>query len=159
MTPPSKPSTTPDTAPLSEADFTAMFDELRQWGSGQTVDERGALATITPETVRRALSTAQTGETISLARPIGRMSGPVRMGDSAEIKTSKPNAHKDVISLDYHTPAVSHIDAVCHIGYRDELFGGVASKDAFSLLGSNWAAVTAMQPVSANKSRTGTRSR
>ena len=47
--------------------------------------------------------------------------------------------------MDYHTPAVSHIDAVRHIGYRDELFGGVASKDAFSLLGSNWAAVTAMQ--------------
>jgi kynurenine formamidase len=123
-----------------------MFNDLRQWGSGQTVDESGAVTNVTPEIARRALSTARTGQSVSLARPIGRMSEHIRMGGADKNAISEPSGHKDVISLDYHTTAVSHIDAVCHIGYGGELYGGVDLDQAFSPeLGSNWGAVTAMQ--------------
>ena len=58
------------------------------------------------------------------------------------VEPPEPSAHKDFLGFDYHGKAVSHLDALCHIGYRGELFGGVASAAAFSSLGSQWAAVT-----------------
>ncbi|HST80263.1 MAG TPA: cyclase family protein [Kineosporiaceae bacterium] len=136
---------------LSEAEFSELFDRLRTWTPGQPVDERGALANITSATVQHALSLPQAGETISLALPIN--SRPAvdngkpalhHMVDLGDYEAPEPSAHKDFIGLDYHGKAVTHLDAVCHIGYRAELFGGVSSVEAFSSQGSGWAAVTTM---------------
>jgi kynurenine formamidase len=136
---------------LSETEFSELFDRLRSWAPGQDVDERGALANITSETVRHALSLPETGETISLSLPINRRPAvdngkPAlhHMVDLGDDEAPEPSAHKDFIGLDYHGKAVTHLDAVCHIGYRGELFGGKSSPEVFSSQGSEWAAVTTM---------------
>ncbi len=64
------------------------------------------------------------------------------MVDLGDVEAPEPSAHKDFIGVDYHGKAMTHLDAICHIGYRGQLFGGVASRGAFSSLGSSWAAVT-----------------
>ncbi len=136
---------------LTETEFSELFDQLRTWAPGQRVNERGALANITSATVRHALSLPQAGETVSLALPIN--SRPAvdngkpalhHMVDLGDNEAPEPSAHKDFIGLDYHGKAITHLDAVCHIGYRSELFGGVSSTEAFSSQGSEWAAVTTM---------------
>ena len=66
------------------------------------------------------------------------------MVDLGDFEEPEPSGHKDFIGLDYHGKAVSHLDALCHIGYRGQLFGGVASRDVFSSRGSTWAAVTTL---------------
>lgn len=133
---------------LTRAEFDDLFDELRSWRPGAPADERGTVAALTPEVVRAALATPRTGQTISLALPINRTSGPDNarpalhhMVDLGDVEAPEPSAHKDFLGLDYHGKAVTHLDAVCHIAYRDELYGGVPTAAAFTSLGSTWAAV------------------
>lgn len=131
---------------VTELEFSALFDRLRRWHPG---DDLGALVEITPATTRTALQIPRTGQTISLALPINRAPGPDNprpalhhMVDLGDVEAPEPSAHKDFIGLDYHGKAVTHLDAVCHIAYRGELFGGISADAAFSALGSSWAAVT-----------------
>lgn len=137
---------------LTLAQFNELFDGMRRWSAGQEADERGAVATITAQTVQHALTIPQRGETISLALPINRTPAPDNtkpalhhMVDLGDVEQPEPSAHKDFLGLDYHGKAVSHLDAICHIAYRSELFGGVASADSFTSIGSTWAAVTTMR--------------
>jgi kynurenine formamidase len=150
-TPPAAVQASMNGPQLSEAEFSALFDRLRSWTPGTRTDERGAIATLTSDSVKKALSVPVAGETISLALPINRRPEPDNgrpalhhMVDLGDVEAPEPSAHKDFIGLDYHGKAVTHLDAVCHIGYRSELFGGVPSSEAFSALGSEWAAVTTM---------------
>src|SRR3954468_13637057 len=133
---------------LSEAEFAAVFESLRGWTAGIAPDERGTMAAITPEMTRTALAVPRLGQQVSLALPINRTTGPDNarpalhhMVDLGDVEAPEPTAHKDFIGLDYHGKAVTHLDAICHIAYRGELYGGVATDTAFSSLGSSWAAV------------------
>jgi hypothetical protein len=133
---------------LSEAEFAALFESLRGWTAGTAPDERGTMAAITPEMTRTALAVPRLGRQVSLALPINRTTGPDNarpalhhMVDLGDVEAPEPTAHKDFIGLDYHGKAVTHLDAICHIAYRGELYGGVATDTAFSSLGSSWAAV------------------
>ncbi|MGN6333824.1 MAG: cyclase family protein [Motilibacteraceae bacterium] len=154
----STPGTTSDLRngpPLTRAEFDEIYDRLRRWGApaqeSGSVDQRGARAGLGPEQVLAALSVPRTGRTVSLALPLNRTAGPDNarpalhhMVDLGDVEAPEPSAHKDFIGLDYHGKAVSHLDALCHIGYRGELYGGVPSREVFSSVGSTWAAVTTL---------------
>ena len=141
----------PDNGPaLTKDEFEAEFRRLRRW-SGPDTDERGTLAGLTDRHRLNALAAARTGRAVSLAMPINRDSGPDNskpalhhMVDLGDVEAPEPSAHKDFIGVDYHGKATTHLDAVCHIGYGGQLFGGVSSRDVFSSQGSSWAAVTTM---------------
>jgi kynurenine formamidase len=142
-------STPSNGPPLDRAEFDALFDRLRRWVPGRPTDERGTFAAVTPDLVLKALTTPRSGRSVSLALPINRTSGPDNarpalhhMVDMGDVEEPEPSAHKDFLGLDYHGKAVTHLDALCHIGYRGELYGGITSAAAFSSLGSDWAAVT-----------------
>jgi kynurenine formamidase len=135
---------------LTQAEFRTEFHRLRRW-SGSDTDQRGTLSGLTDQHRLAALAQARTGRAIGLAMPINRYSGPDNskpalhhMVDLGDVEAPEPTAHKDFIGLDYHGKATTHLDALCHIGYEGELFGGVKSGDAISSLGSSWAAVTNM---------------
>ena len=137
---------------LRETDFAAVFDTLRRWQDGVEPDQRGTLADVTPEMVQAALRVPRLGRQVSLALPINRTAGPDNarpalhhMVDLGDVEEPEPSAHKDFIGLDYHGKAVTHLDAICHIGYRGELYGGVAAAAAFSSRGSTWATVEALE--------------
>ena len=149
---PDEPADGMDNGPaLSGEEFDTLFDRLRRWGNGAKPDQRGALAGLDDAQRLRALATVRTGTSIGLAHPIDKQVGPDNnkpalhhMVDLGDVEAPEPSAHKDFIGLDYHGKATSHLDAVCHIGYRGQIFGGVTSSDAFSSAGSTWAAVTTM---------------
>ncbi len=135
---------------LTRAEFDVEFRRLRRW-SGAETDERGTLAGLTDRQRLAAVATVRTGRTVGLAMPINRHSGPDNskpalhhMVDLGDVEAPEPSAHKDFIGIDYHGKATTHLDAVCHIAYQGQLFGGMKSRDAFSSLGSTWAAVTTM---------------
>jgi hypothetical protein len=140
---------------VSREDFDALFDTLAPWkAEGNPAvahDQAGRLGAVTPEQVLAALSTVRHGVSVSLAHPLDGQSGPDNkkpalhhMTDLGDVEAPEPSAHKDFIGLDYHGKAVSHLDALCHIGYRGQLYGGVSTSEAFSASGSSWAAVTAL---------------
>jgi kynurenine formamidase len=130
-------------------EFDALFDSLAVWRRGQQVAEPGRLARQQPADVLAALTAVRLGDTISLALPLDREAGPDNprpalhhMVDLGDVEAPEPAAHKDFLGLDYHGKAVTHLDALCHIGYRGELFGGVPTSKAISSNGSAWGAVT-----------------
>ena len=148
---PDEPAGADNGPALTRDEFDALFDRLRRWGEQTEPDQRGALAGLDDAQRLRALAAARTGTTIGLAHPIDKQVGPDNnkpalhhMVDLGDIEAPEPSAHKDFIGLDYHGKATSHLDAVCHIGYRGQIYGGVSSRDAFTSAGSNWAAVTTM---------------
>ncbi|WP_322769657.1 cyclase family protein, partial [Frankia sp. Cr1] len=135
---------------VAAADFQDQFDRLKRWGRGAApADPGGAPAAVTCDEVLAALATPRTGEVVSLSLPWDRTGGSHNprpalhhMVDRGDVEAPEPSAHKDFIAIDYHGKAVSHLDALCHIGYRGELYGGVPTAEAFTSLGSSWGAVT-----------------
>lgn len=132
---------------MSRQDFDALFDALRRWDG----DEGGAPAGLSDRDRLGALSVARTGRSISLAWPINRTAGPDNpkpalhhMVDLGDVEPPEPRAHKDFLGLDYHGKATTHLDALCHIGYRDQLFGGRSAAAEVTSAGSAWAAVTTL---------------
>jgi kynurenine formamidase len=136
---------------LTTAEFDTLFDSLASWRGGPDVDEAGRLGLRGAADVLAAFGSVRHGEKVSLALPLDREAGPdnrrpalhhmVELGD---VEAPEPSAYKDFLGLDYHGKAVTHVDALCHIGYRGQLFGGVATSSACSSLGSEWAAVTTL---------------
>lgn len=147
--PESTPTISPPPDLVSTQTFDVLFDRLRP--PSDQVDERGALCRISDQTVLAALSTPRSGRTVSLSLPINTRAAADNarpalhhMVDLGDVEPPEPTGHKDFIGIDYHGKAVSHLDAICHIGYRGELYGGVKSKSAMSSIGSAWSAVTTM---------------
>jgi len=141
----------PGGAQMSVEEFDDLFDSLSPWRRGAAVAEGGRLAERGPAELLTALGAVTRGEPVSLALPLNREAAPDNqrpalhhMVDLGDVEAPEPSAHKDFLGLDYHGKAVTHLDALCHIGYRGELFGGVRSAEAFSSLGSSWAAVTTL---------------
>ena len=136
---------------VTRLEFDELFDRLRRWTPGEASDPRGARGGLGPADVQAALMVPRTGRTVSLSLAVNREPGPDNprpalhhMVDLGDVEAPEPTAHKDFIGLDYHGKAVSHLDALCHIGYRGELYGGVKSRAVFGSQGSTWAPVTSL---------------
>ncbi|KRE63678.1 cyclase family protein [Nostocoides sp. Soil756] len=135
---------------LTTTEFDELFDRLRRWDDdGTDVDERGALAGLSGQDRLRALAAATTGRAVSLSLPLNTVAGvdnpkPAlhHMVDLGDVEEPEPSGHKDFIGIDYHGKATTHLDALCHIGYRGHLYGGRPSRDAYRSSGTSWAAVT-----------------
>lgn len=140
---------------LSKKDFDAIYDRLKSWGeySNETI-ERGALNYITPEVVTAAVQEVRTGTVVHMGLPWNTISGPDNakpavhyMVSLAEFETPEPTSNRDYLGVDYHGKAVSHMDALSHIVYRGELFGGKKSSDEVSTEGTHWSSIDVLGPV------------
>ncbi|MEU9123289.1 cyclase family protein [Streptomyces sp. NPDC048506] len=132
----SHPATPHSAAPhaLSEAAFRSLYRRLRDQ-AGEGVDRRrGALGRLRPEHVVAAAAEVRCGRTVSLAAPIEtgpgpddpqpashRMIGPVPQEDDAH----GLRFALDRFAMNVHGDADSHLDALCHVVFDGELYGGV----------------------------------
>jgi kynurenine formamidase len=69
------------------------------------------------------------------------------MTQIGDLEPPEPTVHKDFIGIDYHGKAASHLDALCHIAYRGQLFGGVPARNVFDSHGARHGAVTHLQGI------------
>ncbi|MGW7434228.1 cyclase family protein [Streptomyces sp. NPDC054861] len=123
-------------APRLTADgFRALFERLRREAARSAGEgRRGALCHVTPERVLAAVAEVRLGRTVSLAAPIEtepgaddpepavhRMTGPAP-GDLGAVGV---HFATDRFAMNVHGDADSHLDALCHVVYDAELYGGV----------------------------------
>ena len=63
-------------APVSLAEFDAMFEAVKNWGRWGPDDELGTLNYLTPDKVAAAAALVKSGRTVSMAIPINKVAGP-----------------------------------------------------------------------------------
>ena len=103
-------------------------------GTSAESQEAGAqahLSEVTKEQFDEWMTAAlvKTGETVSLAHPIGRQPGdPARPIDTNGALTNRFLVQGDYlferIEVAYHGLALSHFDALCHVSYQGKLYNG-----------------------------------
>ncbi|MDT9687320.1 cyclase family protein [Streptomyces sp. P9(2023)] len=120
---------------MAARDFRALYERLRSAAARSAVDGRpGALSQLTPERVLAAVADVRLGRTVSLAAPIETVPGPDdpepavhRMTGPApgDLRADGLHFATDRFAMNVHGDADSHLDALCHVVFDGELYGGV----------------------------------
>jgi len=135
----------------SLAEFDQLFDSVKNWGRWGADDAKGTLNYITPEHVRHAASLVRTGRSISMSLPVNTLAGPdnpnpaihyMATGHDNDIGSGSLRFASDFLGMQFHGDCHTHIDALCHIAYRGQLYNGrpaglvtTSGADAFDISG------------------------
>ncbi|AWW41313.1 MULTISPECIES: cyclase family protein [Streptomyces] len=119
---------------MSGAAFRDLYRSLRDQASAAEDPERGALGRLTPERVVAAAAQVRHGRTVSLAAPIETEAGQDNPEPASHTMTAPAHGElgtrgeqfaRDRFAMNVHGDADSHLDALCHVVYDGELYGGV----------------------------------
>ena len=119
--------------PVSNAEFEKLFQSVCNWGRWGADDERGTLNYIRPEQIRYAASLVRKGQSVSMTVPIDKTAGPdnPRPATHHMIQTydihsalGEPQFSTDYLASEFHGDCFTHIDALCHVAYKGNLYNG-----------------------------------
>ena len=110
--------------PRNLAEFDQMFNQVKNWGRWGENDQLGAANLITDATRKRAIALAKSGFAVGLAHP--PLKEVAADNPSPFQHSMNPGWTSDIYSVRYHGYAHSHIDALCHIVYKDQTYNGHA---------------------------------
>jgi kynurenine formamidase len=116
----------------------AIYEQTKNWGRWGDDDDRGTLALVTSEHRAAAAALVRTGQAMSLAHDLSL---------EATDETPRPAQHqmlvcghnrtmaeipgyeasRDFIGTDVHGMGVSHLDALCHMFVRGQMFNGLSA--------------------------------
>ncbi len=119
----------------TEQELDALYDELSTWGRWGADDEGGSLAYLTPERRAHAATLVKTGVTISLAhdlalapnaeQPSPSLHHMLASGDALETSGIPGyEATRDFVGTDVHGLGTTHLDALCHMFVRGQMYNG-----------------------------------
>jgi kynurenine formamidase len=114
-------------APRNATEFDLLFQQIKNWGRWGAEDQLGSANLVTPAKRKQAVALVKTGETVSLAHnPLTE-----KADDNANPfeHTMLRGNNMDRYAVSYHGYAHSHIDALCHILYKDQTYNGYARAD------------------------------
>jgi len=118
------PATASTRAPRNAAEFDALFQSVKNWGRWGPDDQLGAANLVTDAKRRQAAALVKTGLTVSLAH--NPITEPADDNASPFEHTMNRGFTTDTYRVSYHGYAHSHIDALCHILYKDQTYNGYA---------------------------------
>ncbi len=138
-------------APVTLADFDAMFEQVKNWGRWGPDDDRGTLNYLTPDKVAAAAKLVRTGRQVSMTIPINKQAGPDNPNPAVhlmslmhDLPVSKSGLSFGMcyLGMSSHGDCHTHVDALNHVAYRGQLYNG---KDAALLTsrGSDWGSIAA----------------
>ena len=114
-------------APRNAAEFDTLFQQVKNWGRWGADDQLGSVNLITPAKRKAAVALAKTGETVSLAHTL--LTEKADDNSSPFEHTMLRGNNMDRYAIQYHGYAHSHIDALCHILYKEQTYNGYARAD------------------------------
>ena len=145
----SRSPTTP--APVSLAEFDAIFDAVKNWGRWGADDERGTMNYLTPDKIAAAAKLVRSGRAVSMAIPINKLAGPDNPNPAAHLMSRLHDLPVSESGLSFgmcylamasHGDCHTHVDALNHVAYRGQLYNGKPAATLTSL-GSDWGSITA----------------
>jgi kynurenine formamidase len=118
---------------LTAGDIDRMMSELSNWGRWGADDQLGTLNLITPKVRQRAAAEVREGVTISLSHTAVK----VKESDSPPFEqrmiftgdTPNSSGGQDYYGVQYHGWTQTHMDALCHIFYKGQMYNGVSQKE------------------------------
>ena len=114
--------------PKNAEEFDAYFKQIANWGRWGADDELGAANLITDDKRKQAASLVRIGRAVGLAHsPLTEQDA-----DNAspfEHTMNPPGFSMDTYRVSYHGYAHSHLDALCHMLYKDQTYNGYARAD------------------------------
>lgn len=126
-----KPKTTP--THMTTAEFDQLFQKVCNWGKWGPDDQMGTLNYISPAHIRTAAALVRSGRSVSLAIPINTVAGPdnprpafhymVQAYDTLN-NSAEPHFALDYLACEFHGDCHTHIDALCHVAYKEKLYNG-----------------------------------
>jgi len=138
---------------VSLDEFEALFESVKNWGRWGPEDVMGTLNYITSEHVTRAAALVRSGRSVSMAIPINTVAGPDNPHPAIhymtqlhdwDIGSGALRFATDFLGMDFHGDCHTHIDALCHLAYRGQLYNGhsaetVTSRGAETLVMEDYA--------------------
>jgi kynurenine formamidase len=109
-------------APRNVAEFDELFRQVSNWGRWGKDDQLGAANLVTDAKRRRAVALVKSGLSVSLAH--APLTDKAVDNPSPFEHTMNPGLFMDTYKVSYHGYAHSHIDALCHILYKDLTYNG-----------------------------------
>jgi kynurenine formamidase len=123
--------------PRNAAEFDELFQQVSNWGRWGLGDQLGSVNLVSLAKRRQAIALAKEAVSVSLAQT--SMTGsasdnPRPLEHSMNPRLSQPPllALADTYKLSYHGVAHSHLDALCHVLYKDRAYNGYPRTDVDS---------------------------
>jgi kynurenine formamidase len=129
-----------DWTPPTQDRVEGYFKELNNWGRWGHDDQRGTANLITAAKRAQAAALVRTGRTVSLARDLGRQPS-LMYHVTFPSNRERADVVLDRFDLVYHGFTITHIDALCHVGWDGELFNGRPFKDSLTADGATWCPI------------------
>jgi len=119
---------------FTQSDFDQAMKDLSNWGRWGPSDELGALNLITPVKRREAARLVREGFVVSLAHDAEKEKAadnprPFVHQMLSTALTPNASSHSDLFTIAHHGLAHTHLDALCHFFYRDQMYNGVSRKE------------------------------
>src|SRR4051812_43024877 len=111
-------------APRTAAEFDTLFQQVKNWGRWGADDQLGSVNLITEAKRKQAAALVKNGTTVSLAHNL--LTEKADDNASPFEHTMLRGNNMDRYAVSYHGYAHSHIDALCHILYKDQTYNGYA---------------------------------
>lgn len=122
---------------LGHTEVRAFMRSLSNWGKWGGKDQLGALNYITPETRQSAARLVREGVSISMSRPLPTETAednpmPVRHLMIATGLDKQSVFSADYFALGCHGYGTTHLDALCHIFYKEVMYNGYSREKVTS---------------------------
>ena len=116
------------------------FKELNNWGRWGHDDQLGTVNLITPAKQAQAQRLVRKGRTVSLARDV--IPRPVYMYRMTfPSKRERVDVVLDRFDMVYHGYWITHVDALCHVGWDGELYNGRPFAESLTIEGALWCPI------------------
>ena len=136
----------PESPRVAQDRVESYFKELNNWGRWGHDDQRGTLNLITPARRADAIRLIRTGRTVSLARDV--VPRPVYMYHvTFPAKRERVDVVLDRFDMVFHGYWITHVDALCHVGWDGELYNGRPFAASLSVEGATWCPI---DPIAAD---------
>lgn len=132
-------------APVTQQQFEALFESVKNWGRWGANDQLGTLNFITPDSVRAAATLVHSGRRASMEIPINKVAGPDNANQASHFVvqahdidpgSSGVTFATDFLGIAFHGDCHTHIDALCHIAYKGVTYNGKSARAVMTSKGA-----------------------
>src|SRR5262249_16867143 len=116
------------------------FKELNNWGRWGHEDQLGTLNLVTPAKQAEAQRLCRSGRPVSLVRDVVLRSVSMYSATFPS-KRQRVDVVLDRFDMVYHGFWITHVDALCHVGWDGELYNGRPFAESLTLEGATWCPI------------------